>query len=1015
MESVRRGVSECSIACFSPTLLALRPCVRARVPGSARGREGVCSQTHTHTMPLPSTARRRPALRGGGAAPGAGRLPPAVAAGDLFSVLEADLAAAAAALPPTPADLLAVATFQTPGAHADAGYADQADPRSVTGCRPLAAAARPVTPASTLAWLAEGARAEAVALGGNLDAAGTGWEGAVAAWSAGGALHPSVHRAIERAAGRPDPGDPSLGPLFALEPVRDADGNAAPQDDTQQDDPDPPREGEGDNSGSSEGEEEEDVKNDLGWAPRPPPKAAGRRGRASAPSPLDAAAEVEETAAAVLAEAGAAALALPRDDARLPALRWAAAAASLEAQVAAEEGGDGPPAGDGEEEEEEVEPFKAGDADDADFSFSDGEGEGGGDGGAWTLRPLHPSRPAPPAPAGGGAPHAHLALASGSDDSSGDEWGAARTRVAAGDASSVLAPALAALAGAESRGAAARGVERRRAARARARARRRASLAGTSYADRASKVAFDVLESSMLGGEPGSVEAAERGSSGDEADTLEDEARWAPLPPTDVREPSGATAARRAAGGVDPRPGAPKPAYAPAAVAVGAGGGGEGDLGLALMARGVFSVRAARGALHLAQPAPAGGGPPSLLSRLRRGWSGVGGGRADVGFGVYARPAAAAPALARAWASPVVAGVEVGAGEEEEHGSPRASFTIDTALPPSEAAATDPALYRDIAARAGALGLTVMAWVPRPVPAAEVAAALADAAKANAAAAAGDAFKADVAARAALLKAGGLPPLPRAADVKALAWPPLQSLRDDIQAADALAAQLTRVAADTAAGEGAASGWIDGDGRLLPGAKLLFTSTPGGNLLVEALPAPPARRPTPQATGLLSSLAYLVAGSALAGEARGAAPNPAHDGDGPGDPLAPPTTRPAARLLAWAPAPAARVAAAALLGPLAPDPIARGRLGTRLLFHARGGALPGDEPASRAAWDAAPRSWLTLPGVVSGADALAAMPAQWADAIDPAAAAWELPVAGSGDAGPPLLLVGARGAGWVDE
>ena len=1017
--------------------------------------------TRTHSMPPP--ARRRRSLRGG-AGPATDTPPtaPASAARDLFDVLAADLAAAAAACPVSPAGLLDIATFKAAGSAADASYLDP-ETGEITGVPPLAwassATAASASPASTLAWLADGARAEAVAVGVGPAGAGTVWEGAL---PSGRALPPGVARAIARAAGRADPGDARLAfvpiPAAPEGQAFDADGDLVPAYGAEKEGASrgPSRAGAGGEGGGGDGggppgsegtssEEDDDDDGaafDLGDAAE---EDILRRPRVAPPLiTLEGAAAAGERAAAVLsAAAGGRARLLPRDAARLPALRWATAAAGVEAAAAAEAGQtkdwmvEEEEEGDEEEEEEEDE--------ESEDSDGGGDGEGGGGGGGRERGDTLATADRSPSSSGPGSSGDDDSGAS--DSSSGDEWAAAAraTWEAPGTPGG-----LAALASAGAAASSRRELDRRRAARARARARRRASLTKESYVARASGAAADVVEAALVGGDAGGLaRAAERGSSGDEADALEDEVRWAPPPPTDVREPAGSAAARAVAGGQDPRPDAPKPAYGPAAVAagVGGGGGGGGDLGLALMARGVFSMASARASLSATTTTPPTPSPSAaLLFRLRGGWAG-GGGAVDVGFGVYARPGAAVAILGPGWGTPTVPlcrdgrGLRMEAAGEGEDGEEE----VTTSLTPPEAAAADPTLYRDVAASAGALGLTVMAWVPHPVPVADLAAALGASAKANAAAAAGDAFRQDVAARGAVLAAGGLPPLPALADVRALAWPPLKSLRADIQAADALAAELARVAGAVAAEEGSASGWVDGAGRLLPGAKILFTATPGGHLLVEALPAPPP--PPPRRPVWASALAYLLTGPPGGGEARGAPPNPRHDGDGPGDPLAaaPGGGRGGpARLVAYAPAPAARLAALALLGPLAPDPVARARLGSRLLWHARGGEVPGEEgvgwlegarggeggggeeeeeggrlpalapppppppplPSAEGA-----RTWLTLPGAVSGADALAAMPPQWADALDPAAAAWELPVVGWGgqqlggeDEGPPMLV-----------
>ena len=80
-------------------------------------------------------------------------------------------------------------------------------------------------------------------------------------------------------------------------------------------------------------------------------------------------------------------------------------------------------------------------------------------------------------------------------------------------------------------------------------------------------------------------------------------------------------------------------------------------------------------------------------------------------------------------------------------------------------AVKDPLFYADIMRVAPEIGLTVVAWVPRPLPAAALARYLGEAAAANAAAAAAAAFRDDLALRRRALAVGALPPLPSPADV----------------------------------------------------------------------------------------------------------------------------------------------------------------------------------------------------------------------------------------------------------
>jgi len=334
------------------------------------------------------------------------------------------------------------------------------------------------------------------------------------------------------------------------------------------------------------------------------------------------------------------------------------------------------------------------------------------------------------------------------------------------------------------------------AARERAVARRETALRTRSYTARSQDEARKANEEAFLGLPPPG------GLSEDEDDTLPSErTAAAPTPQTDVRLPTAAKLPYADVGAA--RRGAPKPADRPKAKAA---GGPHVDL----VARGLFWAGAGAGAassplakLRRALPARAA----ALLPFI---WP-------DAAWALYASTPAAAAVLGPRWAGRA-------AGET----------------------AADARFAADACARGAALSLAALAVVPRPVPAARLAAALGDAIADAAAGNAAAAFRADAALRARALRAGALPPLPTPGDVARLEWPPLATARAVAAAGRALAAQVGGAAAAAAAAGG--EGWVTPAGAIPGGTRFLLAAAPGDRVIVHVFPPPRARgaaRPRP--------------------------------------------------------------------------------------------------------------------------------------------------------------------------
>ena len=176
--------------------------------------------------------------------------------------------------------------------------------------------------------------------------------------------------------------------------------------------------------------------------------------------------------------------------------------------------------------------------------------------------------------------------------------------------------------------------------------------------------------------------------------------------------------------------------------------------------------------------------------------------------------------------------------------------------------AADPLFGSAVVAAAARARLSLLAYIPHDLPAADLAAGLSNAMTDGAAAAAAAAFAADVASLKAALCVGALPPLPSRADVEHLDWPCLAAAAEVATAGRALAANLAAAAARAAAGGG--EGWVTAAGVIPRGTRFRAAAAPGDTVVVEAFPPAPggartramlvARGPEGSATALFGAV-----------------------------------------------------------------------------------------------------------------------------------------------------------------
>ena len=298
----------------------------------------------------------------------------------------------------------------------------------------------------------------------------------------------------------------------------------------------------------------------------------------------------------------------------------------------------------------------------------------------------------------------------------------------------------------------------------RAKQRKLLALKTRSYAQRAADETAKITEERTLGAPPQSLSDEEEAAG--RAELPQDIFSKQPTTTTDVREPAAAAGRRLDRTSKKARPSGVKPAMPPSVLQREF----AGRISLSLFARGIFGVpeggeddegwgrgdffegtAAARNPLVKFLPPQLRPSPPL------------------VGFGVYARPGSVAKFLGRENAvrdgeprSPVGDSASDSGADGDETRPTKLSRWAS--VRPLEAV-RDPLFYADLMRVAPEIGLTVVAWVPRPLPAAALARALGEAAAANAAAGAAAAFRDDLALRRRALASGALPPLPSPADV----------------------------------------------------------------------------------------------------------------------------------------------------------------------------------------------------------------------------------------------------------
>jgi len=329
-----------------------------------------------------------------------------------------------------------------------------------------------------------------------------------------------------------------------------------------------------------------------------------------------------------------------------------------------------------------------------------------------------------------------------------------------------LGPARLALLVAREKGERLAARDARAAAAWRAKQRKLEALRTRSYAQRAADETARLTEGALLGPAPPSLSDEEDAAG--RAELPQDEAAKRPTPTTVVREPAFAAGRRLDRTSRAARPSGVKPAMAPSVAAREL----AGRLSLSLFGRGIFGVREdleaainAGGEDFFAGTAEARNPLARFLPPQLRPEPPL------VGFGVYARPGSVAKFLGREYlesgggdGSPSEDDGD-GDGDDDEVRALRHSRESRWASMPPLKAVGDPLFYADLMRVAPEIGLTVVAWVPRPLPAAALARYLGEAAAANAAAAAAAAFRDDLALRRRALASGALPPLPSPADV----------------------------------------------------------------------------------------------------------------------------------------------------------------------------------------------------------------------------------------------------------
>jgi len=294
----------------------------------------------------------------------------------------------------------------------------------------------------------------------------------------------------------------------------------------------------------------------------------------------------------------------------------------------------------------------------------------------------------------------------------------------------------------------------------RAKQRKLEILRTRSYAQRAADETARMTEEALLGAPPASLSDEEDAAG--RAELPQDVFAKKPTPSTVEREPTASSSGRKLdRSSAKARPSGVKPAMAPSVLEREF----AGRLSLSLFGRGIFGVpeeleEAEGGRDFFEGTAEARNPLLKFLPRQLRPEPPL------VGFGVYARPRSVAKFLGREYVD-----------DHDENGFNNGGDddSADEMLKPTKEtrwssvhplqAVQDPLFYADLMRVAPEIGLTVVAWVPRPLPAAALARALGEAAAANAAAASAAAFRDDLVLRRRALASGALPPLPSPADV----------------------------------------------------------------------------------------------------------------------------------------------------------------------------------------------------------------------------------------------------------
>ena len=300
----------------------------------------------------------------------------------------------------------------------------------------------------------------------------------------------------------------------------------------------------------------------------------------------------------------------------------------------------------------------------------------------------------------------------------------------------------------------------REAAAWRAKQRKLETLRTRSYAQRAADETARLAEASLLGAPPASLSDEEDAAG--RAELPQDEVARRPTPSTVVREPAFAAGRKLDRTSRAARPSGVKPAMAPSVLEREF----AGRLSLSLFGRGIFGVtedlEAANGGADFFEGTAEARNPLArfLPPQLRPD-------PPLVGFGVYARPGSVAKFLGREYVDDedLLRRSENGDDDSGDEEAMRPTKESRWASMRPLDAVRDPLFFADLMRVAPEVGLTVVAWVPRPLPAAALARALGEAAAANAAAASAAAFRDDLALRRRALAAGALPPLPSPADV----------------------------------------------------------------------------------------------------------------------------------------------------------------------------------------------------------------------------------------------------------